>query len=63
MSETGIIGIMKLMLRFLLTVISGIAGYQIAQLLMGMDVSWTKEISHPHIWSTFCVLLFALCGY
>jgi uncharacterized protein YacL len=63
MPETGIIGIMKLMLRFLLTVISGIAGYQIAQLLMGMDVSWTKDITHPHVWSTFCVLLFALCGY
>ncbi|MDR3254091.1 MAG: twitching motility protein PilT [Synergistaceae bacterium] len=63
MPETGIIGLMKFLLRCLLTIVSGIAGYQIAQLLMGMDISWMKEISYPHVWSSFCVLLFALCGY
>jgi uncharacterized protein YacL len=63
MSENGITGIMKIMLRFLLTLISGIAGYQIALLITGMDLPWVARIAHPNVWKALCIMLFALSGY
>jgi uncharacterized protein YacL len=65
MAETGITGIMKIVLRFLLTLICGIAGYQIAQKLLNMQDPWpwVTKLTHPHIWTTFSVVLFALCGF
>ncbi|MDR0616315.1 MAG: TRAM domain-containing protein [Synergistaceae bacterium] len=62
MSETGITGIMKIMLRMLLTLICGIAGYQIARLLTEMKVPLVSSI-HPYVWAALCIILFALCGY
>jgi uncharacterized protein YacL len=62
MSETGITGIMKIMLRMLLTLICGIAGYQIARLLREMKVPLVSSI-HPYVWTALCIILFALCGY
>ena len=62
MSETGITGIMKIMLRMLLTLICGIAGYQIARLLTAMKVPLVSSI-HTYAWTALCIILFALCGY
>jgi uncharacterized protein YacL len=62
MSETGITGIMKIMLKMLLTLICGIAGYQIARLLREMQIPLVSSI-HPYVWTALCTILFALCGY
>ncbi|MDR1514869.1 MAG: TRAM domain-containing protein [Synergistaceae bacterium] len=62
MPETGITGIMKIMLRALLTLICGIAGYQIALLLIKMNIPLVSSV-HPYIWTALCIILFALCGY
>ncbi|MDR1021572.1 MAG: TRAM domain-containing protein [Synergistaceae bacterium] len=62
MPETGITGIMKIMLRLLLTLICGIAGYQIARFLIMMRIPLVGEI-HPYIWTALCIILAALCGY
>jgi len=62
MSETGITGIMKIMLRFLLTIVGGIAGYQTARLLIEMRIPWVPGV-HPYVWTTLCIILFALCGF
>jgi uncharacterized protein YacL len=62
MPETGITGIMKIMLRALLTLICGIAGYQIALLLIKVSIPFVGSV-HPYIWTALCSILFALCGY
>ncbi len=63
MAETGITGLMKIILRFLVTFVGGIAGYQSAQLLLKMNIPWVATIAHPHLWTAFSILLFAAAGY
>jgi hypothetical protein len=63
MPETGITGVMKIMLRILLTLICGIAGYQIASLILGLRLPWVVGIRHQYVWMAFCILFFALSGY
>lgn len=63
MAETGITGLMKIILRFLVTFVGGIAGWQSAQLLLKMNIPWVATIAHPHLWTAFAVLLFAAAGY
>lgn len=63
MSETGIYALMKMALRFLLTVVGGIAGYQISQQLLSMQFAWVNQLAHPNIWTASCIILFALFGY
>ena len=62
MGDTGIIGLMKIVLRFLLTLVCAIAGYQIAQFTAKMQPPLLVEI-HPHIWTALCIILFTLFGY
>jgi uncharacterized protein YacL len=57
MTETGINGLIKIALRFLMTLVCGIAGYQIAHLLN------VDNIVHPNIWMALSIMFFALCGY
>jgi len=54
---------MKILLRFLVTFVSGIAGYQSAQLLFKMNIAWLAALGHPHLWTAFSILLFAAAGY
>ena len=54
---------MKIALRFLMTLVCGIAGYQIALLLMSMQPTWVTNMAHPNVWMAFSVLLFALVGF
>ncbi|MDR3332059.1 MAG: TRAM domain-containing protein [Synergistaceae bacterium] len=63
MPETGINGIMRAALRFLMTLVFGIAGYQISLLLLQLQPEWAAKIGHPNIWTAFSILLFALCGF
>lgn len=63
MAETGINGLMRAALRLLMTLVCGIAGYQIAILLMQLQPAWVTNLAHPNIWMAFCILFFALLGY
>ncbi|MDR1886129.1 MAG: TRAM domain-containing protein [Synergistaceae bacterium] len=63
MPETGINGIMKIALRFLLTLIGGIAGYQLSVLILQLQLKWVTDLAHPNIWTAFSIILFALFGY
>ena len=62
MADTGIVGLMKIVLRFLVTLVCGIAGYQIAQALAKLQLPLVAEL-HPHVWTAFCVILFTSFGY
>ncbi|MDR0648495.1 MAG: TRAM domain-containing protein [Synergistaceae bacterium] len=62
MRETGITGIMKIILRVLLTLICGIAGYQIALFLITVRIPLVGGV-HPYVWTALCIILSALCGY
>jgi uncharacterized protein YacL len=61
--ETGIYGIMKITLKFLLTLVGGIAGYQLSLLVLQLRFKWVIDLAHPNIWTAFSILLFALFGY
>lgn len=63
MAEKGIMGLMRILLRFLVTFVSGIAGWQSAQLLLKMNLPWVVPAVHPNLWTTLAVLLFAAAGY
>ena len=63
MSESGINGIMKMILRFLMTIVFGIAGYQIAQFTLNFHVSWLSHDANPHAWTVFSVVFFASIGF
>ncbi|MDR1650418.1 MAG: twitching motility protein PilT [Synergistaceae bacterium] len=63
MAESGINGIMKMVLRFLMIIVFGIAGYQIAQFVLELQPGWTAGLTHPNIWMAFCIVFFALCGF
>ncbi|MDR1579960.1 MAG: twitching motility protein PilT [Synergistaceae bacterium] len=63
MNESGISGIMKMVLRFLMTIVFGIAGYQIAQFTLSLRFSWLNDFVHPYVWTAFWILLFALSGF
>lgn len=63
MAETGITGIMKIVIRFLLTLVCGIAGYQIAHVLLNMQLPLTTDLAHPNIWTAFSIFIFAFLGY
>lgn len=63
MAEKGIAGLMKIILRFLVTFVCGIAGYQSAHMLLKMGIPWLASIAHPHLWTIFSILLFAGAGY
>ncbi|MDR3280609.1 MAG: twitching motility protein PilT [Synergistaceae bacterium] len=63
MAESGINGIMKMVLRFLMIIVFGIAGYQIAQFTMELQLNWMKNLTHPNVWMAFCIMFFALCGF
>jgi uncharacterized protein YacL len=54
---------MKMVLRFLMTIVFGIAGYQIAQLTLNMQLPWLKSFDYPYVWTAFLVLFFALNGF
>jgi uncharacterized protein YacL len=60
--ETGINGIMKITLRIILTLVCGVAGYQLSLLILQLELKWVTELAHPNIWMAFSILLFALCG-
>lgn len=62
MNENGISGIMKMVLRFLMTIVFGIIGYQIAQFTLGFQFQWLGFV-HPYVWTAFLILLFALSGF
>jgi uncharacterized protein YacL len=62
LNESGINGIMKMVLRFLMTIVFGIVGYQIAQLLWSL-VPQFKDFVHPYVWTALLILLFALSGF
>ena len=62
MGDTGIIGLMKIVLRFLVTLVCSIAGYQTAQFTTALQLPLIVEI-HPHVWMAFCVILFTSFGY
>ncbi|MDR1915401.1 MAG: TRAM domain-containing protein [Synergistaceae bacterium] len=63
MNESGINAIMKIVLRFLMTLIGGIAGYQIAQVLFSLRLDWMKELAYPNIWTAFSIVLIAMIGF
>ena len=63
MNESGIYGIMKMILRFLMTIVFGVAGYQIAQYTLTFEISWLRHTSFPHAWTIFSVIFFASCGF
>lgn len=63
MADMGIAGLMKIILRFLLTFVGGIAGYQSAHVLFRMNIPWLVTIAHPHLWTAFSILLFAGASY
>ena len=63
MSESGINGIMKMILRFLMTIVFGIAGYQIAQFTLAIHVSWLRHDAYPYLWTAFSIMFFAACGF
>ena len=62
MGDTGIIGLMKMVLRFLVTLVCAIAGYQTAQFTINMQLPLVVDI-HQHVWMAFCVILFTSFGY
>jgi uncharacterized protein YacL len=62
-NESGINAIMKIVLRFLMTLIGGIAGYQIAQVLFSLRLDWMKELAYPNIWTAFSIVLIAMIGF
>ena len=63
MAETGINAVMRSILRLLLTLVSGIAGYQTAQLLLEARFLGIDELLHPNVWTAFCIFFFAALGY
>ncbi|GHV51984.1 PIN/TRAM domain-containing protein [Synergistales bacterium] len=64
MAESGITGIMKFMLRFLLTMICAVAGYQTAALMKSeMYPKWLAELAHPNIFMISSIILFAFIGF
>lgn len=63
LAEVGIAGLMKIIFRFLVTFVSGIAGWQSAQLLLKMNIPWIAAATHPNLWTALAVLLFAAAGY
>lgn len=63
MAETGIYGVMKIALRFLMTLVSGIAGYQTSIVLLAIQPSWLTNMAHPNVWMAFSILLFASVGF
>jgi uncharacterized protein YacL len=62
-NESGINAIMKIVLRFFMTLIGGIAGYQIAHVLLSLNLEWMKELAYPNIWIAFSVILLAMIGF
>ncbi|MDR0764309.1 MAG: twitching motility protein PilT [Synergistaceae bacterium] len=54
---------MKMILRFLMTIVFGIAGYQTARFASGPRSPWLVDFVHPYVWTAFLILLFALCGF
>ncbi len=63
MRETGINALMKIALRFLMTLVGGIAGYQIALTLLRVQPAWFTNVPHPNMWTAFCILFFAVLGF
>lgn len=63
MAETGINALMKIVLRCLMTLVMGIAGYQIAYAMIGLQPAWFQQLAHQNVWTAFSILLFALVGY
>jgi uncharacterized protein YacL len=63
LAESGINGIMKMVLRFLMTIVFGIAGYQTAQFMLDLHLNWMKNLAYPNVWTAFSILFFALCGF
>jgi uncharacterized protein YacL len=54
---------MKMVLRFLMTIVFGIAGYQIAQLTLDLKLPWLRSFEYPNVWTAFLILFFALNGF
>ncbi|MDR1471494.1 MAG: TRAM domain-containing protein [Synergistaceae bacterium] len=63
MNESGINAVMKMVLRFFMTLVGGIAGYQIAQALLSLKLDWMKELAYPNVWTTFSIMLLAMIGF
>ncbi|WP_352426253.1 PIN/TRAM domain-containing protein [Aminomonas paucivorans] len=63
MAESGMVRIVRGTLRSLLTLLGGVAGYQIAQFII--RESWWPQITQPHPvgWISLCVVLFGLFGF
>jgi uncharacterized protein YacL len=62
-NESGINAVMKMVLRFFMTLVGGIAGYQIAQALLSLKLDWMKELAYPNVWTTFSIMLLAMIGF
>jgi uncharacterized protein YacL len=54
---------MKMALRFLMTIVFGIAGYQISQLTLELKLGWLRNLAYPNAWMAFSIVFFALCGF
>jgi len=54
---------MKMILRVLVTIVFGIAGYQIAQFSLDISIGWLSHDEYPRVWTAFSIFLFASCGF
>jgi uncharacterized protein YacL len=63
LSESGIYGIMKMILRFIMMIVFGVMGYQISMVINDLKLNWLMDIAHPYVWMAFLVILFVLCGF
>lgn len=58
--ETGLNALMKIVLRFIIMLVSAVTGYQIATLF---QPSWIAELIHFNVWMALCLIICVIIGY